>query len=134
MSEPGSQAAVNLAGMPLEGHFERVNTPLRKLTPRERNVVISILAVTTVAILALLFVPAHSDRPLAPRGCLETYVAGRVGSEPVVGCGAKAESLCARAATFDNQRAATVVAACHANGIPIRSLDEVQPLTGGNGA
>jgi type II secretory pathway component PulM len=134
MSEPGLWTGVNLPAMPLEGHFERVNTPLRKLTPRERNVVISILIVTTVAILALLFVPSHSERPLAPRGCLETYVAGRVGSEPVVGCGAKAEALCARAATFENQRAATVVAACHADGIPIRGVDEVQPLSGGNGA
>jgi type II secretory pathway component PulM len=119
--------------MPLEGHFERVNTPLRKLAPRERNVVISLLILTTVAILALIFVPSHTERPLAPRGCLETYVAGRVGSEPVAGCGAKAEALCARAATFDNQRALTVVAACHEDGIPILAPDEVQPLPAGNG-
>ena len=53
--------AITCARMPLEGHCKRVNTPLRKLTSRERNVVIAGLAVTAVAILALLFLAGHND-------------------------------------------------------------------------
>jgi hypothetical protein len=40
--------------MPLEGHWRTVNTPLRRLTARERNVVIAGLVVTIVAVFALI--------------------------------------------------------------------------------
>lgn len=109
--------------MPLEGHYRRVNTPLRKLSSRERNVVIAILAVTTIAVLGLLFLPGHNARPLLDEngghraGCVETAVAGRVGSEPIVGCGAKARAICKRAAGYDNPRAHTIVDACLAEGV-----------------
>ncbi len=109
--------------MPLEGHYRQVNTPLRKLGSRERNVVIAVLAVTVVAIVALLFVPSQNARPLLDEaggqraGCVETAVAGRVGSEPIVGCGAKARKLCRRAAGYDNVRAHTIVDACLKEGV-----------------
>ena len=53
-----------LPAMPLEGHYRRVNTPLRKLTARERNVLIAGLAVTVIGVGALLFVPPHNEWPL----------------------------------------------------------------------
>jgi hypothetical protein len=109
--------------MPLEGHYGKVNTPLRKLTARERNVAIAVGLVTLVAVLALLFVPSQNARPLldengGPRaGCVETAVAGRVGSEPIVGCGAKAKALCRRASGFEGPRAETIVGACEDAGV-----------------
>jgi hypothetical protein len=109
--------------MPLEGHYRRVNTPLRKLTPRERNVLIAGLVVTTVALLALLFVPSRNESPLldekggARSGCIEVAVAGRVGSEPVVGCGTKARQICIRAAGFDGPRSETITEACAEAGV-----------------
>jgi hypothetical protein len=109
--------------MPLEGHYRRVNTPLRKLTKRERTVLVAGTLVTAVAILALLFVPAHNDKPLlesnggSGAGCIEVAVAGRVGSEPVVGCGAKAQALCKRASGFEGPRAETILDACTAAGV-----------------
>lgn len=104
--------------MPLEGHYQRVNTPLRKLNRREIKVLIVVGAITLVALLGLLFIPKHTERPLAPgKGCIETFVAGRVGSEPVAGCGQKAVELCQRASGFDNPRAHTIVDACIAEGI-----------------
>lgn len=107
-----------LGAMPLEGHYNRVNTPLRKLTRREIAVLAAGLAITLIAVLALLFVPGSTERPLAPgANCIEVGVAGRVGNEPVVGCGAKAEAICARAAGFDDARAHTIVAACREEGI-----------------
>lgn len=109
--------------MPLEGHYRTVNTPLRKLTPRERNVVIAGLLVTTIALLALLFVPSHNETPLldenggARAGCIEVAVAGRVGAEPIVGCGTKARQICTRAAGFDVPRSETITEACVEAGV-----------------
>lgn len=106
--------------MPLEGHWHTVNTPLRRLTTRERNVVLAGVAVTLVALAALLLATAGDDRPTAASGsgCIETYVAGRVGGEPVNGCGAKAEAICAHAAQFDDPRANKILAECHDAGVP----------------
>jgi hypothetical protein len=107
----------NLPPMPLEGHFKRVNTPLRKLTARERNVVIATIAVTTAALLAVVLMTAGDSRPGPAPGCIETVVAGRVGGEPVNGCGAEAKAICARSAKFDNPRAHTIGEACREEGI-----------------
>jgi hypothetical protein len=109
--------------MPLEGHYERVNTPLRKLTVRERSVLAIGVAVTAIALVALLFLPAHNDKPLLESnggqhgGCIEVAVAGRVGAEPIVGCGRRAQALCARAAGFEGPRPDTIEAACAAAGV-----------------
>ncbi|HEY1356100.1 MAG TPA: hypothetical protein VGF09_07265 [Solirubrobacterales bacterium] len=109
--------------MPLEGHYRTVNTPLRKLTSRERNVVVAGLVITTIALLALLFVPSHNETPLldehggAHSGCIEVAVAGRVGAEPIVGCGAEAKQICRRAAGYDVPRSVTITDACTAAGV-----------------
>jgi hypothetical protein len=107
--------------MPLEGHYQRVNTPLRKLTPRELRVLVIGTAVTLLAVLALVFLPSSGGGPIiqdrAGRSCIEVFVAGRVGSEPVVGCGAKAVEICRRASGFDDPRANTILDACREEGI-----------------
>jgi hypothetical protein len=109
--------------MSLEGHYRRVNTPLRRLTRRETTVLVVGIVVTVAACLALLFVPAQNDRPLLDEhgggqaGCIEVAVAGRVGAEPIVGCGARARALCARAAGFEGPRPEAIVGACQDAGV-----------------
>jgi hypothetical protein len=109
--------------MPLEGHYRRVNTPLRKLTGRERAVLAVGIAITAIAILALLFLPSSSDTPLLDEhgggraGCIEVAVAGRVGSEPIVGCGRKAVALCRRASGFEGPRPEAIIDACTEAGV-----------------
>jgi hypothetical protein len=98
--------------MPLEGHWKRTNTPLRRLTKRERNVVISGLAATVVALAILLLATAGDSRPPPPPGCISVPVAGRTGAELVHGCGLEAREICARAATRDDPASAAIVAAC----------------------
>jgi hypothetical protein len=109
----------NLPQMPLEGHFQRVNTPLRKLTPRERNVLVAGVAVTFVTILGLILVTVGDSRPGPAPGCVSAVVAGRVGGEPVNGCGAEAKAICARSANYDNPRARTIGEACDEAGIAV---------------
>lgn len=103
--------------MPMEGHWRRVNTPLRKLTGRERAVLIVGSTITVIAILVLLLLPT-SHRSLGPKpGCISVVVAGRVGGEPVNACGAEARAICARSARFDVPRSQTILAACREQGI-----------------
>lgn len=104
--------------MPLEGHFQRVNTPLRRLTKRERNVLIAGLAITLISLVGLILATQSDSRPQPASGCIYTVVAGRTGGEPVHGCGAEAEAICAHSARFDNPRSETVVAACREAGVP----------------
>ncbi|HXV04443.1 MAG TPA: hypothetical protein VFP23_00880 [Solirubrobacterales bacterium] len=103
--------------MPMEGHWRRLDTPLRRLTARERNVLVAGVAVVVVAIVTLLLATGGGSRPAPPPGCIYVVVAGRVGGEPVHGCGAAARAICARSARFNDPRAAKIVEACRRAGI-----------------
>jgi hypothetical protein len=109
----------NVPQVPLEGHFERVNTPLRRLTQRERNVVLATTLVTVATILGLILATAGDSRPGPAAGCVSAVVAGRVGGEPVNGCGEEAKVICARSANYDNPRARTIGEVCDAAGIVV---------------
>jgi type II secretory pathway component PulM len=103
--------------MPLEGHFQRVNTPLRRLTKRERNVLVAGIAIMLVAFVGLVLATNSDSRPQQAAGCMYTVVAGRTGGETVHGCGAEAEAICAHSARFDDPRAEKVVEACREAGV-----------------
>jgi hypothetical protein len=103
--------------MPMEGHWRRVNTPLRRLSARERNVVIGGIATVLVALAILVLATAGDTRPGPAPGCIYVVVAGRVGGEPIHACGAEARAICARSTHFDDERARTVVAHCEERGI-----------------
>jgi len=103
--------------MPLEGHWQRTNTPLRRLTKRERNVVVAGLATTLVAIAVLLLATAGGGEPTLGPGCIHVGVPGRTGGELVSGCGAEAKALCIRAARYEGRRAELVLDACRERGI-----------------
>ena len=103
--------------MPLEGHYERQTTPLRKLTPRELKAAFGVLAVTLVALLAvILMTVGDSPAPVAD-GCIKSEVAGIVGAETISACGREAVETCSHAAEFTGARAETIVSDCRARGI-----------------
>jgi hypothetical protein len=104
--------------MPLEGHWHRVNTPLRRLTRRERNVVIAAVAATLVAVVALLSVTLGDSRPEPSPGCIYAIVPGVMGATPVDACGARARSLCARHATLTDPGSDAIQASCRHAGLP----------------
>ena len=56
--------------MPLEGHWERVNTPMRRLTRRERTVVLVAALATLVTVLVLVLSTIGNDRPAPAPGCI----------------------------------------------------------------
>jgi hypothetical protein len=81
--------------MPLEGHWKRVNTPLRRLTLRERRVAIVSAVVTVVTVLALVLATVGDSRPGPKPGCIYAIVPGVMGATPVEGCGKQARETCA---------------------------------------
>jgi hypothetical protein len=98
--------------MPLEGHFKRVNTPLRRMTKRERNVVIAGVVVTFVALAALILATAGDSQPPPAPGCIRVSVAGRTGAELIQACGTQARELCARSVGHDEPQFLAIAAGC----------------------
>jgi hypothetical protein len=98
--------------MPLEGHFKRVNTPLRRLTKRERNVVIVGVVVTFAALAALILATSGASQPPPAPGCIRVSVAGRTGAELIQACGKEARELCARSAGRDEPQYRAIAAGC----------------------
>jgi hypothetical protein len=92
-------------------------TPLYKLSAREIKAVWITLAVTVVAMLAVVFATVGDSNPPTPMGCIRAETAGIVGAETISGCGAEAEARCAHAARFDSPQAHTVVAECERQGV-----------------
>ncbi len=103
--------------MPLEGHYERQTTPLYKLSSRELKAAFAALAVTLVAMIAIVAFTVGDSRPAPAEGCIRTTVAGKVGAETISGCGQEAVRLCSHAAEFSGPRAETVVADCEKQGV-----------------
>jgi hypothetical protein len=98
--------------MPLEGHYRRVNTPLRQLTPRERRILLLGSLATAVTILALLLATAGDSQPGPAPGCISAPIAGRTGAELINACGNEAVKLCRRAYASEERWAESVSDAC----------------------
>ncbi len=103
--------------MPLEGHYERQTTPLRRLTPREWKAALGILIVTLIGMLLVIVLTVGDETNPDAVGCTRSHVAGVVGSETFYACGQDAVKLCSRATEFSGARSETILADCKKNGI-----------------
>ena len=98
--------------MPLQGQWDRANTPIRKLTRRERNVAIGAVALSVIAILAVVLATAGNSEPKAGPGCIYAIIPGVMGAEPVDACGRQAEFVCAKHAAGTQPGSETIRKAC----------------------
>jgi hypothetical protein len=103
--------------MPLEGHYERQNTPLYKLSKREIKVAIGIIAVALISMIAVVAATAGDSNPPPVAGCINPTVAGIVGAETLNRCGQEAVDTCSHAAEYTGARAETIVANCNQQGV-----------------
>jgi hypothetical protein len=85
--------------MPLEGHWKRVNTPVRRLTVRERRVAIVSSLTVLATVLALVLATVGNSRPGPKPGCIYAIVPGVMGATAVDACGAQAKKTCAEHAS-----------------------------------
>jgi hypothetical protein len=103
--------------MPLEGHWERVNTPVRRLTKRERAVVMIAVLATVVTCLVLVLSTVGNDRPAPAAGCIYAIVPGVMGATPVDACGARAQAICDRHQTGEDPPSRAIRASCRRAGL-----------------
>jgi hypothetical protein len=112
--------------MPLEGHWARVNTPLRETTPREKLLVRTMLAVLAVAAAATVIVAivtsdnGTSGSPLAP-GCIRVEVPSTMGGSASDLCGNPAREFCTSRAANTEPLVHTAVPKCREAGFPTGS-------------
>jgi hypothetical protein len=104
--------------MPLEGHWQRTNTPLYKLSRRERVMAAAgLLAVCAGLLVAVILGLHHHDTPV-PRGCIDASVPGVMGgSNALDACGARALRLCDANASLGDAYARAIEVACRRAGI-----------------
>jgi hypothetical protein len=104
--------------MPLEGHYERQNTPLYKLSRREIWVATSIVAVTLLTVIVMVaFTGASNSNPAPAQGCINPTVAGIVGAETLNACGQEAVDICNHASGYTGARAETIIDNCNKQGV-----------------
>jgi hypothetical protein len=101
----------------MEGHWERTNTPLYKLTRRERLVALGALALTIAAIVAILIATAGNTRGEPGPGCIRALTPNVMGAEELNACGARARHLCEKFANDDDPVGNAVEASCRDAGI-----------------
>jgi hypothetical protein len=101
----------------MEGHWRRVNTPLRRLTQRERIVAIVTAAVTAVALIVLVVVTAGDSRPGPAPGCIRSVIPGVMGASELNACGTRAKNVCAAHATHADPGSQAIQASCRKAGL-----------------
>lgn len=105
--------------MPMQGHWTRVNTPLRRLTRRERNVAIGAVALSVLATVAIVLASSGNSAPKAGPGCIYETIPGVMGAEPVDACGRQAEFVCAKHQGDQRPGSMTITEACRRAGIVV---------------
>jgi hypothetical protein len=102
--------------MPLEGHWARVNTPLRKTTLRERRILLVVAAVLIVAVVVGAIVAIGSSNPSTPAGCLRVDLPSTMGGGTPQLCGNAAASFCASNAAHTRPLNETALPKCREAG------------------
>ena len=103
--------------MPLEGQWQRVNTPLRTLTTRERRVAIGATMAVVVSILVLVIATAGNSRPAPGPGCIRATIPHVMGAEELNLCGGHARRACADARGQDDPGARAIQESCREAGL-----------------
>ncbi len=101
----------------MEGQWRRANTPLYKLTRRERVAAMIIGALTLVAVLALLLAGSGTSRPAPGPGCIRAIVPGVMGALEVNACGRRARNLCDKRRGQADAGSQSIENACREAGI-----------------
>ena len=98
--------------MPLEGHWARVNTPLRKTTSREKRILWVVLALVAAACIAGALVAFGSSSAPTPKGCIRVEVPSTMGASASTICGDGAASFCRSAPAHKPPLNATALPKC----------------------
>lgn len=107
--------------MPVEGQWERQQTPLRRLTRRELRLLQGFVAVLLLAAVAIAVVSFTQSSPPVPANCIQVTGGSTMGAVNYRVCGADRAAWCRQMARRDDPTARAVAARCRAAGISLRS-------------
>jgi hypothetical protein len=107
--------------MPLQGHWDRVNTPLRAVTERERRLVwivgALVAAATTAAVIVAIATSGHSGSGSAtPAGCIRIEFPSTMGASASNLCGSQAAEFCRSSAAQSSSLRESALAQCRDQG------------------
>jgi hypothetical protein len=99
--------------VPLEGHWERLNTPLRETTPRERWLVrVLVASLGLAAVTAIVVVIVTSGGSDTAPGCVKVDVPSTMGGSTINACGQDARTFCRGPLAHSSALRGTALPAC----------------------
>lgn len=107
--------------MPVEGQWERLQTPLRGLTRRELRLLRGFLAVLLVAVAASAVLMLTTSDPPVPPDCIQVTGGSTMGAVNYRVCGADRAAWCRQVAGREDPTSLAVQKRCVAQGISPRS-------------
>jgi hypothetical protein len=103
--------------VPLQGHWARVNTPVRETTERERRILWVVVALLAAACLAGAIVAFGSSSPATPAGCVHLEAPSTMGGVASDICGDDARKLCTGNQAKSDPLSATILPQCRKAGL-----------------
>ena len=107
--------------MPVEGQWERSQTPLRRLSRRELRLLQGFLAVLLAAVAASGVLVLTTSDPPVPPDCIQVTGGSTLGAVHYRVCGADRAAWCRQVAGRDDPTSVAVQRRCVAEGISPRS-------------
>jgi hypothetical protein len=104
--------------LPLEGHWERQQTPLRSIGRRELRLVVAVLGALALAAIVLVVVAVGGGSSTAKAGCIDVTIASTTGGARARACGRDAERYCRQQLGASGREARAVRAACRRQEYP----------------
>jgi hypothetical protein len=98
--------------VPLEGHWQRQQTPLRRVSRRELRLLAAVASVLALAAAVVLYAALHHAAHQAAAGCVEITAASTTGGATLHACGADAARWCRSEAGHTDTVARAVLTAC----------------------
>ena len=98
--------------MPLEGHWQRQQTPLRRVSRRELRLLAAVASVLALAAAVVLYAALRHEAHHAAAGCVEITAASTTGGATLHACGADAARWCRSEAGHTDTVARAVLTAC----------------------
>ncbi len=103
--------------MPLQGHWERVNTPLRETTGRERLLVRAFLGLLGAAAVATVIVVIVTSSEGPSAGCIRVDLPSTMGGGTPELCGDTARAFCSSRAANTEPLNNTALPKCREAGL-----------------
>jgi hypothetical protein len=83
-----------LGVVPLEGHWQRQQTPIRGVGRRQARIIAAVAGVLAAAAVAILIIALAQGDPKSQPGCVTVTVPSSTGGATLHACGARAAALC----------------------------------------